>query len=352
MYLNTVLAIEPIVIFQNKGEKEDIMNSTNTYYKEPVNSEFREPTKEELFELEKDEEMQRDLETEAEYEVDYAYDFMTEDDTALYLKQIGSIPLCTPAEEIIYFHRIKNGDEEAKNQFAERNLRLVVSIAKRYINRGMQFLDLIQEGNLGLIKAIDKFDPMLGYKFSTYATWWIRQAITRGLADQSRTIRIPVHMSEMVGKYIRAAKAYSQEYGKNPNYFVMAEELNIPVEKAKELEMLTVDPVSIYTPVGEEEDSTLEEFIPGNEESIESVVELSALKDGVKKAVDLLTPREKLVINLRFGLEDGRGRTLEEVGHVLGVTRERIRQIEAKALRKLRHPSKGLKCFVEAERNF
>jgi len=349
MYLNTALAIEPIVILQNKGEKEDIMNSTNTCYKEPINSEFREPTKEELFELERDEEMQKKLEAESECEADYDCDFMTDDDTALYLKQIGRIPLCTPAEEIVYFQRIKNGDEEAKNQFAEKNLRLVVSIAARYTNRGMHFLDLIQEGNLGLIKAIDKFDPTLGYKFSTYATWWIRQAITRGLADQSRTIRIPVHMSEMVGKYMRAAKAYSQEYGTTPNYFIMAEELNIPVEKAKEIEMLTVEPVSIYTPVGEDEDSTLEEFIPGNDDSIESVVELSALKDGIKKAVDLLTPREKLVINLRFGLKDGRGRTLEEVGQVLGVTRERIRQIEAKALRKLRHPSKGLKYFVEKE---
>lgn len=273
-----------------------------------------------------------------------------DDPVRMYLKEIGKIPLLTPEEEIELAKRIEQGDEEAKKRLAEANLRLVVSIAKRYVGRGMLFLDLIQEGNLGLLKAVEKFDYRKGYKFSTYATWWIRQAITRAIADQARTIRIPVHMVETINKLVRISRQLLQEKGREPTPEEIAKEMNMPVEKVREILKIAQEPVSLETPIGEEEDSHLGDFIPDDDALAPSeAAAYSMLKEQLLEVLDSLNEREKKVLKLRFGLEDGRARTLEEVGKEFNVTRERIRQIEAKALRKLRHPSrsKKLKDFLE-----
>lgn len=274
----------------------------------------------------------------------------TDDPVRMYLKEIGKVSLLTADEERELAIRMEQGDEEAKKKLCESNLRLVVSIAKRYLNRGLSFLDLIQEGNLGLIKAVDKFDYTKGYKFSTYATWWIRQAITRSIADQARTIRIPVHMVETINKLIRISRQLLQEYGREPTSEEIAKEMGITVEKVREIKKISQDPVSLETPIGEEEDSHLGDFIP--DDDVPAPVDAAAysmLKEQLMEMLDTLSDREKKVLMLRFGLEDGRPRTLEEVGKEFNVTRERIRQIEAKALRKLRHPSrsKKLKDYLE-----
>ena len=270
--------------------------------------------------------------------------FSTDDPVRMYLKEIGKVPLLTPDEERALAQRMAEGDEEAKRRMAEANLRLVVSIAKRYVGRGMLFLDLIQEGNLGLIKAVDKFDYTKGYKFSTYATWWIRQAITRAIADQARTIRIPVHMVETINKVIRVSRQLLQELGHDPTAEEIAEEMNFPVEKVRDILKIAQEPVSLETPIGEEEDSHLGDFIPDEDASEPSeVASFTLLKEQLMSVLSTLTPREEKVLRLRFGIEDGRTRTLEEVGKEFNVTRERIRQIEAKALRKLRHPSRSKK---------
>ncbi len=274
----------------------------------------------------------------------------TDDPVRMYLKEIGKVSLLTAEEERELAIRMQNGDEEAKNKLCESNLRLVVSIAKRYLNRGLTFLDLIQEGNLGLIKAVAKFDYTKGFKFSTYATWWIRQAITRSIADQARTIRIPVHMVETINKLIRIQRQLLQEYGREPTAEEIAKEMGITVEKVREIKKISQDPVSLETPIGEEEDSHLGDFIP--DDDVQAPVDAAAytmLKEQLMEVLDTLSEREKKVLMLRFGLEDGRPRTLEEVGKEFNVTRERIRQIEAKALRKLRHPSrsKKLKDYLE-----
>ncbi|MBQ1704955.1 MAG: RNA polymerase sigma factor RpoD [Clostridia bacterium] len=272
-----------------------------------------------------------------------------DDPVRMYLKEIGKVDLLTPEEEIELAKRMLEGDEEAKKRLAEANLRLVVSIAKRYVGRGMQFLDLIQEGNLGLIKAVEKFDYTKGYKFSTYATWWIRQAITRAIADQARTIRIPVHMVETINKVIRVSRQLLQELGHDPSPEEVAEEMHMPVQKVRDILKIALEPVSLETPIGEEEDSHLGDFIPDDDapEPAE-VASFTLLKEQLVEVLGTLTPREEKVLRLRFGIEDGRTRTLEEVGKEFNVTRERIRQIEAKALRKLRHPSrsKKLKDFL------
>lgn len=273
-----------------------------------------------------------------------------DDPVRMYLKEIGRVPLLTAEEEIELAKRMEEGDEEAKRRLAEANLRLVVSIAKRYVGRGMLFLDLIQEGNLGLIKAVEKFDYNKGFKFSTYATWWIRQAITRAIADQARTIRIPVHMVETINKLIRVSRQLLQELGREPNPEEVAKEMDIPVERVREIMKIAQEPVSLETPIGEEEDSHLGDFI--EDEDAPAPAEAASfmlLKEQLEEVLDTLTPREEKVLRLRFGLDDGRSRTLEEVGQEFGVTRERIRQIEAKALRKLRHPSrsKKLKDYLE-----
>jgi len=272
------------------------------------------------------------------------------DPVRMYLKEIGKIPLLTPEEEIELALRMEQGDEDAKRALAEANLRLVVSIAKKYVGRGMLFLDLIQEGNLGLIKAVEKFDYRKGFKFSTYATWWIRQAITRAIADQARTIRIPVHMVETINKLIRVSRQLVQELGREPTPEEIAEVMNISEEKVREILKIAQEPVSLETPIGEEDDSHLGDFI--EDQDVQAPAEAAAfelLKEQLDDVLETLTPREKKVLKLRFGLDDGRSRTLEEVGQVFGVTRERIRQIEAKALRKLRHPmrSKRLKDYLE-----
>ncbi len=270
--------------------------------------------------------------------------FSTDDPVRMYLKEIGKVPLLTPEEEQELARRMADGDEEAKRRMAEANLRLVVSIAKRYVGRGMLFLDLIQEGNLGLIKAVDKFDYTKGYKFSTYATWWIRQAITRAIADQARTIRIPVHMVETINKVIRVSRQLLQELGHDPSAEEIAEEMGMAVDKVRDILKIAQEPVSLETPIGEEEDSHLGDFIPDEDASEPSeAASFSLLKEQLMTVLDTLTPREKKVLELRFGIVDGRTRTLEEVGKEFNVTRERIRQIEAKALRKLRHPSRSKK---------
>ena len=270
--------------------------------------------------------------------------FSTDDPVRMYLKEIGKVPLLTPEEEIALAKRMSEGDEEAKHRMTEANLRLVVSIAKRYVGRGMLFLDLIQEGNLGLIKAVEKFDHKKGYKFSTYATWWIRQAITRAIADQARTIRIPVHMVETINKTIRVSRQLLQELGHDPSAEEIAEEMNMPVEKVRDILKIAQEPVSLETPIGEEEDSHLGDFIPDEDASEPSeAASFSLLREQLEEVLDTLAPREKKVLELRFGIVDGRTRTLEEVGKEFNVTRERIRQIEAKALRKLRHPSRSKK---------
>ena len=267
-----------------------------------------------------------------------------DDPVRMYLKEIGKVPLLTAEEEIELAKKIELGDEEAKQKLAEANLRLVVSIAKRYVGRGMLFLDLIQEGNLGLIKAVDKFDYRKGYKFRTYATWWIRQAITRAIADQARTIRIPVHMVETINKIMRVSRQLVQELGREPSAEEIAKKLDMPVEKVREIIKIAQEPVSLETPIGEEEDSHLGDFI--QDDNVPVPAEAAAytmLKEQIGEVLTSLTPREQLVLRLRFGLDDGRSRTLEEVGKEFNVTRERIRQIEAKSLRKLRHPSRSKK---------
>lgn len=267
-----------------------------------------------------------------------------EDPVRMYLKEIGKVPLLSAEEEIELAKKMEMGDEEAKKRLAEANLRLVVSIAKRYVGRGMLFLDLIQEGNLGLIKAVEKFDYRKGYKFSTYATWWIRQAITRAIADQARTIRIPVHMVETINKLIRVSRQLLQELGREPTPEEIADEMNMPVDRVREILKISQEPVSLETPIGEEEDSHLGDFIQDDAVPVPAdAAAFTLLKEQLVEVLGTLTEREQKVLRLRFGLDDGRARTLEEVGKEFSVTRERIRQIEAKALRKLRHPSRSRK---------
>jgi len=274
----------------------------------------------------------------------------TEDPVRMYLKEIGKVPLLSAEEEIDLARRMEDGDAFAKKRLAEANLRLVVSIAKRYVGRGMLFLDLIQEGNLGLIKAVEKFDYTKGYKFSTYATWWIRQAITRAIADQARTIRIPVHMVETINKLIRVQRQLLQELGREPQPEEIAKEMNMPVDRVREIQKISQEPVSLETPIGEEEDSHLGDFLPDDNVPVPAeAAAFTLLKEQLVDVLGTLTDREQKVLRLRFGLDDGRARTLEEVGKEFNVTRERIRQIEAKALRKLRHPSRSrkLKDYLE-----
>ena len=306
----------------------------------------------ELKKLEDDKDVDHDLgdDGEEDLEASLSKGIAVDDPVRMYLKEIGKVPLLTAEEEIELTKRMEQGDEEAKKKLCEANLRLVVSIAKRYVGRGMLFLDLIQEGNLGLIKAVDKFDWRKGYKFSTYATWWIRQAITRSIADQARTIRIPVHMVETINKLIRISRQLLQELGREPTPEEIAAEMDISVEKVREILKIAQEPVSLETPIGEEEDSHLGDFIPDDDVPAPAdAAAFSMLKEQLVEVLDTLTEREQKVLKLRFGLEDGRARTLEEVGRRFDVTRERIRQIEAKALRKLRHPSrsKKLKDYLE-----
>ncbi len=273
-----------------------------------------------------------------------------EDPVRMYLKEIGKVPLLNAEEEVELAKRMEEGDAEAKKKLAEANLRLVVSIAKRYVGRGMLFLDLIQEGNLGLIKAVEKFDYKKGYKFSTYATWWIRQAITRAIADQARTIRIPVHMVETINKFVRVQRQLLQELGREPYPEEIAKQMNMPVERVREIQKISMEPVSLETPIGEEEDSHLGDFIQDDNVPVPAeAAAFTLLREQLEEVLGTLTEREQKVLKLRFGLEDGRARTLEEVGKEFKVTRERIRQIEAKALRKLRHPSRSrkLKDYLE-----
>ena len=300
----------------------------------------------ELEELEEIEEMAEDELVDPDALMDA---FAIDDPVRMYLKEIGKVALLSPDEETELAKRMAEGDEDAKKKMAEANLRLVVSIAKRYVGRGMLFLDLIQEGNLGLIKAVEKFNYQKGYKFSTYATWWIRQAITRAIADQARTIRIPVHMVETINKVIRVSRQLLQELGHDPSPEEIAAEMGMPVEKVRDILRIAQEPVSLETPIGEEEDSHLGDFIPDEDASEPAeAASFTLLKEQLMDVLDTLTPREKRVLELRFGILDGRTRTLEEVGKDFDVTRERIRQIEAKALRKLRHPSrsKKLKDFL------
>ena len=271
-------------------------------------------------------------------------DIGLDDPVKMYLKDIGRVPLLSGDEEVELARRMQEGDEAAKKRLSEANLRLVVSIAKRYVGRGMLFLDLIQEGNLGLMKAVEKFDYQKGFKFSTYATWWIRQSITRAIADQARTIRIPVHMVETINKLIRVSRQLLQEYGREPQPEEIAEVMGIPEDKVREIIKIAQEPVSLETPIGEEEDSHLGDFIPDDDAPAPAdAAAFTLLKEQLMNVLSTLTPREEMVLKLRFGLEDGRARTLEEVGREFKVTRERIRQIEAKALRKLRHPSRSRK---------
>lgn len=297
-----------------------------------------------------DEDFDADEEVEIELDLTLPEGINIDDPVRMYLKEIGKVPLLNADEEIELALRMESGDQEAKKRLAEANLRLVVSIAKRYVGRGMLFLDLIQEGNLGLIKAVEKFDYRKGFKFSTYATWWIRQAITRAIADQARTIRIPVHMVETINKLIRVSRQLLQELGRDPSPEEIAEELDMSVDKVREILKISQEPVSLETPIGEEEDSHLGDFI--QDENVPVPAEAAAftlLKEQLVDVLDTLTDREQKVLRLRFGLDDGRARTLEEVGREFNVTRERIRQIEAKALRKLRHPSRSrkLKDYLE-----
>ncbi len=299
----------------------------------------------------------KDLKDDEEEEVDVTKEDLSvpkgvtvDDPVRMYLKEIGKISLLTAEEEVEIAKRMEAGDESAKKELAEANLRLVVSIAKRYVGRGMSFLDLIQEGNLGLMKAVDKFDYTKGFKFSTYATWWIRQAITRAIADQARTIRIPVHMVETINKLVRVQRQLVQDLGRDPLPEEIAAEMNLDVERVREIQKIAQEPVSLETPIGEEEDSHLGDFIPDDEIlSPQDAATFTLLKEQLNSVLETLTEREKKVLTLRFGLDDGRARTLEEVGKEFDVTRERIRQIEAKALRKLRHPSrsKKLKDYLE-----
>lgn len=285
-----------------------------------------------------------ELEEENQKELELADSVSVNDPVRLYLKEIGKVPLLTGDEEMALARRMEEGDDSAKKELAEANLRLVVSIAKRYVGRGMSFLDLIQEGNLGLIKAVEKFDYTKGFKFSTYATWWIRQAITRAIADQARTIRIPVHMVETINKLIRVSRQLLQEYGREPTPAEIGKEMGLSEEKVREIQKIAQDPVSLETPIGEEEDSHLGDFIPDEDAPAPAeAASYALLKEQLIEVLNTLTEREEKVLRLRFGLDDGRARTLEEVGKEFNVTRERIRQIEAKALRKLRHPSRSKK---------
>ena len=297
-----------------------------------------------------DEEEQEEESQDEELSISVPEGVNIDDPVRMYLKEIGKVALLTAEEEVELAKRMEAGDEAAKRKLVEANLRLVVSIAKRYVGRGMLFLDLIQEGNLGLIKAVEKFDYEKGFKFSTYATWWIRQAISRAIADQARTIRIPVHMVEPINKLIRVSRQLLQELGREPTPEEIAKEMNIPEDKVREIMKIAQEPVSLETPIGEEEDSHLGDFIPDEEALAPSeAAAFTLLKEQLMDVLDTLTDREEKVLRLRFGLDDGRARTLEEVGKVFDVTRERIRQIEAKALRKLRHPSrsKKLKDYLE-----
>jgi RNA polymerase primary sigma factor len=297
-----------------------------------------------------DQEVQAEVESGADLEATIPEGISTDDPVRMYLKEIGKVPLLTADEEIDIAKRMEAGDADARRKLAEANLRLVVSIAKRYVGRGMQFLDLIQEGNLGLIKAVEKFDYRKGYKFSTYATWWIRQAITRAIADQARIIRIPVHMVETINKLIRVSRQILQEQGREPTPEEIAKEMMISEDKVREIIKIAQEPVSLETPIGEEEDSHLGDFIPDDDALAPAdAAAFMLLREQLTDVLDTLTPREEKVLRLRFGLDDGRARTLEEVGKEFNVTRERIRQIEAKALRKLRHPSRSrkLKDFLD-----
>ncbi|MDR2770960.1 MAG: RNA polymerase sigma factor RpoD [Clostridiales Family XIII bacterium] len=317
-------------------------------------TEVEEPEPFELLALEEEEDAEIDAEIvtggEIDLETTLPKGIAVDDPVRMYLKEIGTVPLLTADEEVDLAMRMEGGDGNAKKRLCEANLRLVVSIAKRYVGRGMLFLDLIQEGNFGLIKAVDKFDWRKGYKFSTYATWWIRQAITRSIADQARTIRIPVHMVETINKLIRISRQLLQEYGREPQPDEIAAEMDISEEKVREILKIAQEPVSLETPIGEEEDSHLGDFIPDEDVLAPAdAAAFSMLKEQLIEVLDTLTEREQKVLILRFGLDDGRARTLEEVGKRFDVTRERIRQIEAKALRKLRHPSrsKKLKDYLE-----
>lgn len=300
-----------------------------------------------ILEMENDGEEEEDLEN---IDLSVPEGVSIEDPVRMYLKEIGKVPLLSADEEIELAKKMEEGDTDAKKRLAEANLRLVVSIAKRYVGRGMLFLDLIQEGNLGLIKAVEKFDYRKGYKFSTYATWWIRQAITRAIADQARTIRIPVHMVETINKLIRVQRQLLQELGREPSLEEIAAEMNMPLERVREIQKISQEPVSLETPIGEEEDSHLGDFIQDDNVPVPAeAAAFTLLKEQLGDVLGTLTEREQKVLCLRFGLEDGRARTLEEVGKEFNVTRERIRQIEAKALRKLRHPSRSrkLKDYLE-----
>lgn len=337
----------------DKNEIEDIYEELTGKGIEIISEEN--PDDFELDEIEIDaddieEEMKGKDEKEVNLEDTIPKSIAVDDPVRMYLKEIGKVPLLTAEEEIDLAKRMENGEEWAKQKLCEANLRLVVSIAKRYVGRGMLFLDLIQEGNLGLIKAVDKFDWRKGYKFSTYATWWIRQAITRSIADQARTIRIPVHMVETINKLMRIQRQLLQEFGREATPEEIAEEMEISVEKVREILKIAQEPVSLETPIGEEEDSHLGDFIPDDDVPAPAeAAAFSMLKEQLVEVLDTLTEREQKVLKLRFGLDDGRARTLEEVGKQFDVTRERIRQIEAKALRKLRHPSrsKKLKDYLE-----
>ncbi len=306
---------------------------------------LEEKNKKESIKVEKDEDDSEDEEFDFEsIDLSLPKGINIDDPVRMYLKEIGKIPLLSAQEEIELAKRMEQGDEIAKKRLVEANLRLVVSIAKRYVGRGMLFLDLIQEGNLGLIKAVEKFDYTKGYKFSTYATWWIRQAITRAIADQARTIRIPVHMVETINKLIRVSRQLLQELGREPKPEEIAKEMDIPEDKIREILKIAQEPVSLETPIGEEEDSHLGDFIPDEDAPAPAeAAAYSLLKEQIEEVLGSLNEREQKVLKLRFGLSDGRARTLEEVGREFDVTRERIRQIEAKALRKLRHPSRSKK---------
>ena len=335
----------------DKDEMEEIYEEITGKGIEIVSEE--DPGDYELAEIEEDEANEEDEksdEDESDLESTLPKSVAVDDPVRMYLKEIGKVPLLTAEEEIELAKRMEMGDEEAKRKLTESNLRLVVSIAKRYVGRGMLFLDLIQEGNLGLIKAVDKFNWRKGFKFSTYATWWIRQAITRSIADQARTIRIPVHMVETINKLMRIQRQLLQEYGREPTPAEIAAEMDLSEEKVREILKIAQEPVSLETPIGEEEDSHLGDFIPDEEvPAPPNATAYAMLKEQLDEVLGTLTEREQKVLKLRFGLEDGRARTLEEVGKQFDVTRERIRQIEAKALRKLRHPSrsKKLKDYLE-----
>ncbi|MBO5667070.1 MAG: RNA polymerase sigma factor RpoD [Firmicutes bacterium] len=334
----------------DKNEMDDIYDALASNGIEIVSE--VEPDDLEIAELEHDDDHDFHMTHDVDLESDAGLlkGIAVDDPVRMYLKEIGKVPLLSAEEEIELAKRMEQGDDAAKQRLCEANLRLVVSIAKRYVGRGMLFLDLIQEGNLGLIKAVDKFDWRKGYKFSTYATWWIRQAITRSIADQARTIRIPVHMVETINKLIRISRQLLQEYGREPLPEEIAREMDISEEKVREIMKIAQEPVSLETPIGEEEDSHLGDFIPDDDVPAPAeAAAFSMLKEQLVEVLDTLTEREQKVLRLRFGLDDGRARTLEEVGKTFDVTRERIRQIEAKALRKLRHPSrsKKLKDYLE-----